>query len=207
MTSGSEPARGSKGRRTHDRLLGAAIGELRRAGVAGADVKAIAAAAGVAPGTFYFHFPTKEHVLIEMERREEERIASELTRFFAESPELPAVLAKIVDCLKELERRLGGVLFKDFLSLHFSSARPPDEVWINHPVIVVVVDELRRAGERGLIPPDVDPFYSGVFFLTGLYGLLMTLAADETMRDHVLKQYVANSLNGMRVQPNPTAGG
>ena len=108
MTSKVEPTRGGKGQRTRDRLLGAAIGELRRAGVAGADVKAIAAAAGVAPGTFYFHFPTKEHVLIELERREEERIALELTRFFAKSPELPAALTKIVDALKELEQRLGS---------------------------------------------------------------------------------------------------
>ena len=39
------------------------------------------AAAGVAHGTFYFHFPTKEHVLLELERREEARVATELARF------------------------------------------------------------------------------------------------------------------------------
>jgi AcrR family transcriptional regulator len=35
------------------------------------------AAAGVAHGTFFFHFPTKEHVLLELEGREEERIAKQ----------------------------------------------------------------------------------------------------------------------------------
>ena len=40
--------------------------------MAEADVGAIVAAAGVAHGTFYFHFPTKEHVLFELERQAEE---------------------------------------------------------------------------------------------------------------------------------------
>lgn len=200
MPTRSAPVRGGKGERTRERLLGAAIGELRRTGIAAADVKSIAAAAGVTVGTFYFHFPTKEHVLIELERREEERIAQELTRFFEGSPELPAALTRIVDSLKDLEQRLGSILFKDFLSLHFSSARPSDEVWIDHPVIAVVVEEFRRASDRGVIPPSVAPLYSGLFFLVGLYGLLMTLADDEPLRDHVLKQYEENALNGMRVQ-------
>jgi len=205
MPSKTEAPRGGKGLRTRERLLGAAIGEFRRAGVAGADIKAIAAAAGVAQGTFYFHFPTKEHVLIELERREEERIAGELTRFFAESPGLPAALLRIVTTVQGLERRLGSPLFKDFLALHFSAARPPEEVWTNHPVIVVVVDELRRASDRGVIPPDVDPFYSGLFFLVGLYALLITLPGTVPIRDQVLDQYVKTSLHGMRVQPTATA--
>jgi len=189
----------SKGERTRERLLGAAVGEFRRLGVAKADVRAIASAAGVAAGTFYFHFPTKEHVLIELERREEERIANELARFFTNSPGLPAVLAKVVEAVGGLERRLGTPLFKDFLALHFSSARPPEETWTNHPVIVVVVDELRRARDGGAIPPDVDPLYSGLFFLVGLYALLITLPDIEPIRGQVLTQYVATSLNGMRI--------
>ena len=135
----------SKGERTRERLLGAAVGEFRRAGVAAADVRAIAAAAGVSPATFYFHFPTRDHVLVELERREEERIAAELTRFFAESPSLPEALSQTVVVIQALEQRLGSFLFKDFLALHFSAARPPEEVWAKHPVIVVVVEHLRLA--------------------------------------------------------------
>jgi AcrR family transcriptional regulator len=83
----------------------------------------------VSPATFYFHFPTKEHVLIELERRKEERIASELARFFDNAPDLPASLTKVVGAVGDLEQRLGSPLFKDFLALHFSSARPPEEIW------------------------------------------------------------------------------
>ena len=81
-------------------------------------------------------------------------------------------------------------MFKDFLALHFSAARPPEEVWAKHPVIVVVVEHLRSARDRGEIPADVAPLYSGLFFLVGLYALLLTLPASGPVRDQVLDQYV-----------------
>lgn len=196
-----------KGERTRERLFGAAIAEFRRAGVADADVKAIAGDAGVSPATFYFHFPTKEHVLIELERREEERIAAELGRFFAESPGLPAALTKVVETVGGLEDRLGTTLFKDFLALHFSSARPPEQIWTNHAVIVAVVDEIRRAHDDGEASGATDPLYSGVFFLVGLYALMITLPATEPMRGQVLAQYVRTSLDGMRVASGVAGGG
>lgn len=65
--------------------MGAAIAEFARAGMAEADVSAIVAAAGVAHGTFFFHFPTKEHVLLELERREEDRIAKQFAQFLKSS--------------------------------------------------------------------------------------------------------------------------
>ncbi len=196
-----------KGERTRERLFGAAIAEFRRAGVAAADVKAIAGDAGVSPATFYFHFPTKEHVLIELERREEERIAAELGRVFAESPGLPAALTKVVETVGGLEARLGTTLFKDFLALHFSSARPPEQIWANHPVIVAVVDEIRRAHDEGEASSATDPLYSGVFFLVGLYALMITLPTTEPMRGQVLAQYVRTSLDGMRVASGVPGGG
>ena len=61
--------------------MGAAVAEFKRSGMANADVGAIVSAAGVAHGTFFFHFPTKEHVLLELERREEARMAKQLGQF------------------------------------------------------------------------------------------------------------------------------
>jgi AcrR family transcriptional regulator len=197
MATGKQP---SKGERTRERLLGAATGEFRRVGMAAADVRAIAADAGVAPATFYFHFPTKEHVLLELERREEERMAAELTRFLAQDPALPEVLTKVVAVVASLEQRLGSLLFRDFLALHFSAARPPEEVWPEHPVIVVVVEELRRAHANGVIPDDVNPLYTGVFFLVGLYSLLITLPGIEPMRGQVLTHFVETQVYGMRIR-------
>src|SRR3954453_9652618 len=85
-------AREAKRLQTRERLMGAAIAEFKRSGLAAADVGAIVTAAGVAHGTFFFHFPTKEHVLLELEHREEERIAKQLGRFLESQHDLESVL-------------------------------------------------------------------------------------------------------------------
>src|ERR1700753_2853657 len=78
---------------TRARLFDAALAEIGRCGLADADVSSIANAAGVARGTFYFHFPTKEHVLVELERNEEVKIVEELRRIDAKSGDLVAMLS------------------------------------------------------------------------------------------------------------------
>ena len=83
-TSIAEPAsstlsvRDAQRLETRARLFDAAVAEIGRSGLAGADVSTIAAAAGVARGTFYFHFPTKEHVVVEVERAQEAKIVARL---------------------------------------------------------------------------------------------------------------------------------
>lgn len=191
--------RGRKGLQTRERLLGAAIAEFKRAGMAAADIGAVVAAAGVAHGTFFFHFPTKEHVLLELERREEERMAGELARFFAREHDVRATLAQIVHELERLERRLGGHLFKDLLVLHFSPTRPPAEEWPTHPVIVAVIEELQRARDRGEIPADVDVMHNGISFLVGLYALLITIPEAKEVRAPVIDEYLTTYSYGLRV--------
>src|SRR5271166_3119441 len=167
-------ARETKRLQTRERLMGAAIAEFKRGGMADADVGTIVAAAGVAHGTFFFHFPTKEHVLLELERREEERMAKQLAQFLKSKHDLASTLNEAVRMVVGLERRLGDLLFKDFLALHFSQTRPPAEDERDHPLIVAVAQEIARAQERGETDPEVNPMNSAVFFLLGLYALLVT---------------------------------
>lgn len=190
-----------KGLQTRERLLGAALAEFKRAGMAGADTTAIVAAAGVAHGTFFFHFPTKEHVLIELEKREQDRMAAELSRFFGTPHSVRGTLAESVRVLEKLERRLGRRLFKDFLALHFSTTRPPSEEWSNYPVIVAVVEELARARARAEIPADVDVMHNGVSFLVGLYALWITIPEAAEIRRPVIDEYLTTYMYGLRVLP------
>jgi AcrR family transcriptional regulator len=76
--------RDAQRQQTRERVYAAALAEFKRTGLAAADVRDIAAAAGVARGTFYFHFPTKEHVLAEFERQEEARLVAQLAKFVAQ---------------------------------------------------------------------------------------------------------------------------
>ena len=188
-------AREAKRLQTRERLMGAAIAEFKRAGMADADVGAIVAAAGVAHGTFFFHFPTKQHVLLELERREEERIAKQLGRFADAEQHLAAVLREAVRLVLGLERRLGPVLFKDFLALHFSQNRPTDER-NEHPVIVRVAREIERAQQAGKVAADVNPLNSAVFFLLGLYALLTT-THEWPDQSTMIDDFVAQTLRGI----------
>ena len=108
--------REAKRQQTRERLLAAATAEFGRAGMAAADIATIVAEAGVAHSTFFFHFPTKEHVLLELEAREERLMADRLDDFLATSPDLGAALHKAVDLLAELRDHAGTTLFRDFLA-------------------------------------------------------------------------------------------
>ncbi len=192
--------RSRKGLQTRERLLGAAISEFKRDGMAAADTAAIAAAAGVAHGTFFFHFPTKEHVLVELEQREEARMAAGLIRFFATPHDVRATLTESVRMLEKLERRLGRPLFKDFLALRFSTTRPPAEEWAHHPVLVALIEELQRARDAGEIPDAVDVLHNGASFFAGLYALLITIPDTPDVRVQVINEYLTTYLYGMRVK-------
>lgn len=192
-------AREARRLQTRERLLGAAVAEFKRAGMAEADVGAIVAAAGVAHGTFFFHFPTKQHVLLELERREEERIAKALRRLLRTEHGLRELFEETVRLVLDLERRLGSVLFKDFLALHFSQTRPAADERAEHPVIVAVADEIGRARAAGAVAADVDPTNSAVFFLLGLYALLIT-THDWPDQRAMIDDYVTRTLRSVEAR-------
>ncbi|MGV0812175.1 TetR/AcrR family transcriptional regulator [Mycolicibacterium boenickei] len=185
---------------TRERILGAAIAEFQASGMAGADVGAIVSAAGVAHGTFFFHFPSKEHVLLELERREEARMASEFADFLEIAHDLATALTELVRLVGSLEQRFGPVLFRELLALHFSPSRPTKEdEWTDHPVIVLLVREIERARGDGEVHPEVDAFYSATFFLLGIYGVLTTTANSEH-RDAMLANLVITARRGLEVR-------
>jgi AcrR family transcriptional regulator len=175
--------------------MGAAIAEFKRTGMADADVGAIVAAAGVAHGTFFFHFPTKEHVLLALERREEDRIAKQFAQFVKSKHDLASALREAVRVVMGLENRLGDMLFKDFLALHFSQTRPVED-GRDHPLIVLVAQEIAQAQERGETDRTVNPMNSAVFFLLGMYALLITTNEWPT-RDALLEDYVVRAVRSM----------
>jgi AcrR family transcriptional regulator len=175
---------------TRGRLFDAALAEIARQGLAAADVAAIAASAGVVRGTFYFHFPTKEHVLIELERNEEFRIARELGEL---DTDLSSVLSLLIRHVLDAQRRWGAVVFRDMLGLHFSSSRPVGDELTQHPLAEYLVRVIRRAQAAGEVFPDADAAELATFFLTGLFALLATGIEDAAL----LSRYVTTIVKGM----------
>jgi len=180
---------------TRARVFDAALTEIGRSGLAGADVAAIAAAAGVVRGTFYFHFPTKEHVLVELERAEEAKIVARLDT--NAQGDLTEMLRFLVRQVLAAERRLGPVVFRDMLGLHFSATRPLEHELTEHPLAQHLIDLLASAQATGQISRDADPDELGVIFLTGLFALLATDVGPSRARAALLNRYVTTIVHGM----------
>jgi AcrR family transcriptional regulator len=151
----------------------------------------------VARGTFYFHFPTKEHVLVELERAEEAKIVATLHTRSAAPDDLLSLLRLLVRQVLAAEERLGPVVFRDMLGLHFSATRPIEEEAVEHPLAGFVIAAIAEAQAAGRVSPDADPGALGAIFLTGLFALLATGATASRERAALLDRYVLTIVQGM----------
>jgi AcrR family transcriptional regulator len=200
-----EPQRQATGRaaqrlRTHERLFEASVAEFKRTGVAAADVREIVASAGVAQGTFYFHFPAKSDVLLELERREDVRIAADLRKALDRPHTLVDALTEVTDLILGMERRLGGRLVRELLGHHFSPSRPDVDTWTNYQVIVQVVEEIERAQERGEADPNLDAATSATLFMLGVYGVLASTPGPRQARRALLDALISRTVRSLETR-------
>jgi AcrR family transcriptional regulator len=186
--------------KTRARVFDAAVAEIDRSGLAGADVAAIAAAAGVVRGPFYFHFPTKEHVLVELERAEEVKIVASLETQASRSGDLMSMLTRLVGQVLAAERRLGPVVFRDMLGLHFSATRPVEDELGEHPLAGFVIAAIAEAQAAGRVSRNADAGELGTIFLSGLFALLATDVTASRGRSRLLDRYVKTIVRGMERQ-------
>jgi len=204
MATGEDKPNGRDAQRqeTRQRVYAAAVAEFRRVGMAAADVSVIVKEAGVARGTFYFHFPTKEHILAELERHEEARLAAQLEKFLARPHDLAGALAETVRLMAQMERRVGKLLFREMLALHFSPSRPEalpgTDQWADYPMMTLVVRAIGLARDRGETYPEADPLRTAQFFMLGLYAVLITSPDhSRAARAEILDNFVATVLRSV----------
>jgi AcrR family transcriptional regulator len=190
-------AREAQRQQTRARLFDAAVAEIGRSGLAGTDVAAIAAAVGVARGTFYFHFPTKEHVLVELERSEEAKIVAKLAAETSDPGDLMSMLTLLVRQVLAAEERLGPVVFRDMLGLHFSATRPVEDEPGEHPLAEFVIAAITEVQAARRVPRNADAGELGVIFMTGLFALLATGGTASRARVALLDRYVKTIVHGM----------
>lgn len=116
----------TKGDRTRRRLLDAAAAEVARHGRAGASLSAIAAAAGLKPGSIYFHFGSREQLIDAMLEEGVRESLARLNRAMAEVTQpawpgdprarLRAAIRAHLDALHEL-RDYAAVVIAPALAL------------------------------------------------------------------------------------------
>lgn len=171
------PTLGSRDRQrleTRERLYCAAVDEIRREGIANAQVDRIVAAVGVSRGTFYFHFPTKEEVLLEWLRRRQVEIVAGLERTHQKPRTLRDALLEIVAFLVDVTASRDGRLVLETLALHVREGTDPRGY--------LVLDEIERllaaAAGRDELRRDVDARHGAVLFLSNVFGFLVSRTAS-----------------------------
>ena len=172
-TANREPRPGANRRErqrleTREKIFEASLEEFRREGFANAQIDRIVEQAGVARGTFYFHFPTKEHVLVEAQRRAEIELVERLKALGPPPDSVPEFLTRVLETIVDsfgedagLRREVLTMYQRVNMNLELSS----------EPVIVFIVDYLADAAERGAIRRDIPPELMAVHFLGSVYTL------------------------------------
>jgi len=185
-----EPSRRERQRlETRSRLFEAALAEFRRVGFANAQIESIVERAGVARGTFYFHFPTKEHVLLEYQRRQELGLAERI----AAPPERPesvkTFLLRVVDAIFGNVRAVGDpALVRELIAMF---VRMPRYVDLNaEPFVVTLVDWFSEAAERGEVRTDLSPEEITAVFPTTLFGYIVGATDALEERRHEFERAV-----------------
>jgi AcrR family transcriptional regulator len=171
--------RGRKVDATRARLFEAAIAEFRRVGLARANVARIAREAGVSRPTFYFHFPTKGHVLLELQLLEEHALAARLER----ARSLREALHELAEGAIDLETRLGDAhLFRDMFAIY---ARRPAGLPIDDqpfPIVAALTRHFAEAAARGELRAGLDAEAAARVCLTSLFGLMIGLPSGLAQR-------------------------
>jgi AcrR family transcriptional regulator len=184
----SSPATlGSRARRreeTKERIFEMALREFRESGVVGAQIDRIAQHAGVARGTFYFHFPTKDDVLLELARRINLRLMRRIEVIAETDPSLRELLERVNDAILDEFARVGDTgLLRDLLSLYVR--RPYD---LTDPIqnVPTLASELGRhlqvAAERGELRSTMPVEQVSIVVLTSLFGILARMPNGEGLR-------------------------
>ncbi len=163
---------------TRDRLFDAALEVFRRDGVAAARIDDIANAAGVSRGTFYFHFPTKDDVLLKLLAESQADISEQLDELPNETP-IGTVLETMARAMAaewkddpDLLREIGTVALKvTALSLPNATRQ--------HPVQLALIPRFDTAVSRGEIGTLIPPELLTEFFLVNLFGAALSWCGNQ----------------------------
>ena len=172
---------------TRERLFQAALDEFRSEGVTNARIERIASAVGVVRGTFYFHFPTKEHVLQELQLRGQERIMEHLQALRPGVDGIPELLQAIIDGLHSgAEIVADAKLTRDILALYVSEPMGGHEP---SPLVEVATAVIAAAQEKGQVREDMTPAAAASLMFASIFGAFSARAGSD--RDMLLDYWMA----------------
>ena len=170
---------------TRRRLYEAALHAFRTTGVSQARVDDIAAAAGVSRATFYFHFPTKDDVLLDLLRTSQAQMAAELEGLHPEATledALRCVARKMALQWKEeplLLAEIGMVAIK-------RTAQNLQELEGSFAIQTALVPWFENAAADAHVDPLLPPILLSEFFLVNLFGAALAWCGNPCVELQVL---------------------
>lgn len=185
---------------TRQRVYEAALEVFRQDGVVASRIEDITDRAGVSRGSFYFHFPTKEQVLLERARVSERRIAVVLSELPSETP-----LDGVLDTFGREFTREWQADPRIFPDAGMVALRQTSEAMAQgrvEPVRGALSAHFRQAADRGEISAAVPADLLSDFFLVNSFGAALAWSGnpDRLGLDAVLSSVAYLFLNG--VKPN-----
>ena len=169
------------------------MAEFARAGFAGSQIEDIIKAAGVARGTFYNHFATKDHVLIEYVDRLQQVAAVRMAALEVESAR--SFFRNVVDTLVEVVAHEDPDILREALCV---VSRNVNELGNVAPLYTGLTVFFEDAQARGEIRSDFMPGELAVAFLPGVFGLLLLrVGAPESELRTTLHQAVDVFVRGI----------
>jgi len=173
---------------TRARLYAAALDEFRGAGFDRSSVARIAREAGVSRASFYFHFPTKEHVLLELQWGLEQSIAERIVGSESLRDALHALVEGLIEAQASVE---DAELHRDMLMIY---VRRPE--WLSlEELSSPVTNELERqfvaGAAKGELRDGLVPDQATHLCLASVFGFLIGTADPPASRRADLQALVS----------------
>jgi AcrR family transcriptional regulator len=200
MGDGTENQRVRQRLETRNRLFDLAIEEFQKQGVDKARIRDIVEKAGVVPGTFYFHFPTKEHVLLELGQRIIAKAAAALPGLAGQPPRLPDLLETLASAPQFAADELGDPeLLRATISIF---QRPPvDTDFEENPIQSALRDCLEAEMQAGRIHSDLRAGELSQIILMAFFGTLLTTPNDPALQTEQIRRTLGFFENAL-LRPN-----
>lgn len=183
---------------TRRKLYLAALEVFRRDGFSGCRIDDIAQKAEVSRAAFYFHFPTKDDVLLELVREAQAPVAHALQELPPEAP-LERALEIIVEATAKFWEKEPKLLVDALTTSlkHHAIVMADREA---EPVRLLSGGYFKRAAEKGELSTVIAPEVLSDFFLTNCFATMLSWSAGPSgmSLDTMLKGVIQLFLHGAK---------
>jgi AcrR family transcriptional regulator len=132
-------------------------------------ISEIVARAGVAQGTFYWYFPSKNSLVITLAKEMRHQIKYTLQSAYTESEDLQTMIEKsVTGAFRLLEQYRDVLTIIRFSEAHWMG-NPSDRERVFSSYYILIAEMIRREQEKGVIPDDINGNVVAVLIVGTVY--------------------------------------